>query len=358
MRDPYEVLGVGRDATEAEVRAAFRRLGAEHHPDRRPGDADAAARFKELNAAYQTLSDPRRRAAWDRFGAKGVEAGFSATVDANLEGLFGDLLGRFGVRTGERGDLRRRLEIRFEEAVRGATRELTYEKTDLCTACRGDGAEPGSPVARCAACDGRGRVRFQQLPFPIAVERACSRCRGTGSLPARPCRSCSGSGLHTRAVTVEIEIPPGVESGSTRLVEGGGSRVRADRPAGDLEITIDVAPHPFFVRAGDDVRCAVPVTFACAALGGEIEIPTLEGKAKLRVPPATQPGTLLRLAGKGVPHRFRSGRGDQLVEVSVEIPTRLSERARALIEELGQELGEDVQPQQRTFLEKLRSWLG
>lgn len=357
MRDPYEALGVRPDASEAEIRAAFRKLGAEHHPDRRPGDPHAATRFKELNEAYQILSDPRRRAAWERFGPQGFEAGFSASVDANLEGLFGDLLGRFGVRTGDRGDLRRRLELRFEEAVRGATRELTYEKTDHCEACRGDGADRGSPVSRCGACDGRGRVRFQQLPLPIAVERTCSRCRGTGRIPARPCGACGGSGLRARAVTVEVVIPPGVESGSTRLVEGGGNRVRTDKPPGDLEITIDVATHPFFSRSGDDVRCVVPITFACAALGGEVEIPTLDGKAKLRVPPSTQPGSVLRLAGKGIPHRFRSGRGDQLVEVSVEIPTQLSERARALVEELGRELGEDVQPQRRTFLEKLRGWL-
>jgi molecular chaperone DnaJ len=201
-------------------------------------------------------------------------------------------------------------------------------------------------------------VRFQQGLFPIAVERPCAHCRGTGKSPKSPCTDCKGQGLSTKLRTIQVTIPAGIEAGSSRIVQGGGNRLRPDRAPGELEIIVDVAPHPFFQRSGDDVVCSVPITFAQAALGGEIEVPTLEGKVKLRVPPSTQPGTVLRVKGKGIPHRVRAGRGDQLVEVTLEVPTKLNGRARDLIEELGKELGEDVQPQQRTFVEKLKNLFG
>ncbi|MEB2312648.1 MAG: molecular chaperone DnaJ [Sorangiineae bacterium] len=360
MRDPYEVLGVSRDAAESEIRAAFRKLATQHHPDRNPDDPTAQERFKEANAAYQILSDPERRAAYDRYGGAAFEPGGAAPgvgfVDlGGLDGIFGDIFGAFGVKTGDRGDLRARLRITFQEAATGATKDLSYTRADLCERCRGDGGEPGTAITTCGACHGSGRVRFQQALFPIPVERACSRCRGSGRIPATPCGACRGSGLVEHQRTIEVAIPAGVEDGSTRLVEHGGSRARPDRPAGDLEIAIEVAPHPIFQRSGDDILCRVPITFAQAALGGEVEVPTLDGKVKLRVPPSTQPGSVLKLRGKGVPHRLRGGRGDQLIEVSVEVPTELTARARELLEELAKELGEDVQPQRRTFVEKLKS---
>ncbi len=363
MRDPYAVLGVGRKASEAEIRSAFRRSAARHHPDRNPDDPQAQSRFTEINQAYQILSDPQKRAAWDRFGEAafrpgGAGPGVSFVDLSGLDGIFGDILGAFGIRTGDRGDLRQKLEITFEEAARGCDKDVNYECTDACGDCGGGGAEAGTPVTTCAACSGRGRVRFQQGVLPLPVERACSRCRGTGRIPSTPCHRCGGSGLVQVTRTTRVEIPAGIETGASRTVEGGGSRVRPDRPPGNLEVIVAVAQHPFFHRRADDVVCSVPVTFAQAALGGEVEVPTLDGKVKMRVPPATQPGTVLRIRGKGIPHRVRSGRGDQLVEVSVEVPTHLSDRARELIEELGSELGEDVQPQQRTFVEKLKSLFG
>jgi molecular chaperone DnaJ len=366
VRDPYDVLGVGKSASEADIKSAFRRQAALHHPDRNPNDPEAATRFKELNQAHEILKDPQKRAAWDRYGEAAFRPGGGGPggpgvpfVDlGGFDGIFGDILEAFGIRGGDRGSVRQKLTISFEEAAQGCTKELEYDVVDACHDCGGRGAAAGTPVSTCVACNGRGRVRFQQAIFPIAVERMCSRCRGTGQIPSTPCKRCSGAGLEKRKRKAEIDIPPGIESGSSRLVEGAGNRVQPDKPAGPLEVVVEVAEHPFFRREADDVVCAVPISFAQAALGGEVDVPTLDGKVKLRVPPATQPGSVLRIKGKGIPHRIRGGRGDQLVEVSVEVPTHLSDRAKELIEELGREMGEDVQPQQKTFVEKLKSLFG
>lgn len=345
------------------MKSAFRRLAAQHHPDKNQNDPDAVARFKEINQAYQILSDPQKRAAWDRYGAAAFRPGGAAAgtpfVDfgAGFDGIFGDILEAFGIRSGDRGTVRQHVQISFEEAARGCSKEVRYDVVDNCDGCKGSGAEPGTPVQTCLACNGRGRVHFQQALFPIAVERPCSRCRGKGKIPTNPCKQCSGAGLTKKSRTAEITIPPGIEEGSSRILEGAGNRTRPDR-AGDLEVVVQVAPHPFFRREGDDVLCSVPISFVQAALGGEIDVPTLEGKVKMRIPPSTQPGSVLRIKSRGIQHRLRGGRGDQLVEVSVEIPTHLSDRARELINELGQELGEDVQPQQKTFVEKLKSLFG
>lgn len=363
VRDPYEVLGVSREASEAEIKAAFRRLAAIHHPDKNPNDPDAGARFTEANLAHQILSDQTKRAAFDRYGAAAFRpGGGGGGIDLGdmpgFEDLFGDLLGAFGIRTGDRGDIRKNLELSFEEAALGCEREVSYERLDTCEGCAGRGAEPGTGVETCSACNGRGKVRFQQALFPIAVERPCSRCRGTGRVAITPCRVCSGKGLAKSERTLAVEIPAGVEDGATRSVAQAGNRIRLDKPPGNLELVIQVASHPFFRRVGDDVVCKVPVSFAQAALGGEIDVPSLAGKLKMRVPPATQSGSVLRVRGKGFPYRIRTGRGDQLVEVTVEVPSQLSARARELVEELGRELGEDVQPQQHSFLEKLRGLFG
>lgn len=363
VRDPYDVLGVDRGATQADIRSAFRRLASEHHPDKNQNDPNAQQRFTEINAAYQILSDDQRRAAFDRFGPAAFERGGSGPdfVDLGslgLDGLFGDLLGALGIRTGDRGDMRQKLSLTFEEAVLGCTKEVSYQRLDRCERCSGQGGEPGSRVDSCRACGGRGKVRFQQGVLPLAIERPCSSCRGSGRIPTVPCTECAGRGLSKTSRTLEVTIPAGIEHGATRLIEGAGNRARPEKPAGDLELEIQVQPHPFFRREGDDIVCSVPVTFAVAALGGEVNVPSLAGKLKIRVPPSTQPGSVLRIKGKGAPHRYRAGRGDQLIEIAVEVPTKLSPRAEELIQELGRELGEDVQPQQRTFVEKLKSLFG
>ena len=370
QRDHYEVLGVSRGASPDEIKAAFRKLASVHHPDKNPEDPKAAHRFKEINSSYQVLSDPQRRTMYDRLGHRAEEPGspfgsngpFAGGVvdvsDLNIDGILGDLLGVFGVGRGDKGDIKRDLEICFEEAAFGCEKEMRYERVIACTECRATGSAPGSSPEVCAPCNGKGRVRFQQGLLPIAVERTCSRCRGTGRIVKNPCNACKGSALVTSTNTLTVTIPPGVEPGATRLVTGAGNKPRPDRAPGELEITIQVRPHAFFKRAADDVICQVPVTFVQAALGSEVEVPTLDGKGKLRVPPGTQPGTVLRIKGKGVPHRAGIGRGDQRVEVTVEVPTDLTARQRQLLEELGRELGEDVQPQRQTFLEKLRDLFG
>jgi molecular chaperone DnaJ len=366
QRDHYEVLGIARAATPDEIKGAFRKLAQQHHPDKNPDDPQATIRFKEIAASYQVLSDPQRRAMYDRFGHGAETPGspFSSggpfaggvvdIADLNFDGILGDLLGVFGVGKGDRGDIKRDLEISFEEAAFGCEKEMRYERVVACTDCRGSGSAPGTSAEQCSACMGRGRVRFQQGILPIAVERTCSRCKGTGKIVTNPCGLCKGSALVSSANTLSVTLPAGVEAGATKLVTGAGNRPRPDRAPGDLEITIQVRPHPFFKRTGDDVLCQVPVTFAQAALGAEVEVPTLDGRGKLRVPAGTQPGSVLRIKGKGIPHRATLGRGDQRVEIALEVPTQLTARQRELLEQLAKELGEDVQPQQRTFLEKLR----
>ncbi len=369
-RDHYEVLGVSRSATPEELKSAFKRLAAQHHPDRNPDDPSASERFKELNASYQVLSDPQRRTLYDRFGHQAEAVGspfgqsgpFAGGVvdvsEINIDGFLGDLLGVFGVGKGDRGDIKRDITVSFQEAAFGCEKEFRYERVATCGDCRASGSAPGTVPETCGACQGRGRIKFQQGLFPIAVERTCSQCKGRGKLVKNPCVSCRGSGLVSKSATLRLTIPAGVEAGATKLVQGAGNRPRPDKAPGDLEITIQVDAHPFFRRIGDDVACQVPITFAQAALGGEIEVPTLQGKGKARVPPGTQPHAVIRLKNQGVPHRVGVGRGDQLVEVTIEVPTSLTDRQRELIETLARELGEDVQPQQRTFMEKLKSLFG
>jgi molecular chaperone DnaJ len=363
VKDPYSVLGVDRSATAAEIKSAFKRLAAKHHPDRNDGDAASVQRFKEINAAYQILSDPKKRAMFDRFGAAGVGGAAARSGpfggapidlgDLNVDGLFGDLLDALGIRIGDRGDIQTEMAVSFEEAAFGCKKTVSYERIGHCEGCRGTGAASGAGLATCGTCGGRGRVRMQQGVFPIAVDRACPTCQGRGRIPERPCGDCAGSGLRKQRQEVEVVLPPGVENGATQRVEGMGHMTRQRRP-GALEVVIRVRPHELFRRAGHDVICTLPITFAQAVLGDEVEIPTLDGKGMLRVPAGTQPGTVLRIRGKGIPHRVMAGRGDQLVEVQVEIPTDLTDSQKELVVQLAEELGESVQPQRRTFVDKLK----
>jgi molecular chaperone DnaJ len=370
QRDHYEVLGVRRAAAPEEIKSAFKRLAGQYHPDRNQNDPTAHERFKEINLAYQVLSDANRRSMYDRFGHKAEEpgspfggngpfpGGFVDISDIAIDGILGDLLGVFGVGRGDKGDIKQDLELTFEEAAFGCDKNIRYDRVVACGDCRGSGAAGGTVPDACGACNGRGRVRIQQGFFPIAVERTCSRCRGTGHTVRDACPACRGSGLVTASESLRVTIPAGTEHGATRLVNGAGNKPRPDKAAGDLEITIHVRAHPFFKRVGDDVVCAVPLTFIHAALGGEVDVPTLDGKGKLRVPAGTQPGTVLRIKGKGIVRRGGLGRGDQRVEVAIEVPTRLTARQKELLEEFAKELGEDVQPLRKTFIAKLRELFG
>jgi molecular chaperone DnaJ len=369
-RDHYDVLGVPKSASPEEIKGAFRKLAAQHHPDRNPNDPSATERFKEVTSAYQVLGDQGRRGMYDRFGHQAEASGspfgqggpFAGGVvdvsDLNIDGLLGDLLGVFGVGKGDKGDVKRDLTITFEEAAFGCEREFRYDRVIGCDDCKGSGSAKGTLPDTCGACSGKGRVRFQQGIIPIAVERTCSQCKGRGKIVKHPCEICRGSGLANKSTTLKLTIPPGVEDGATKLVQGAGNRPRPDKTPGDLELSIHVAAHAFFRRAGDDVTCTFPVTFVQAVLGGEIEVPTLDGKGKVRIPPGTQPHAVVRLKGQGVPRRLGNTRGDQLVEVVIEVPTSLTDRQRDLLAAFAAECGESVLPQQATFMEKLKTLFG
>ena len=375
MSDPYDVLGVQRNATPEELKAAFRKLAAKHHPDRNPGDSEAHNRFKEVNTAYQLLSDPQKRAMFDRFGAAGVGGGGAAAspfsgvpfdiadfaANIPMDGIFGDLLGRLGFRPGDKGDLRKELIITLEEAAFGAEKELSYERVEVCGDCGGGGSKPGSSPTVCPVCSGKGRVRLQQGLIPIVMERECSRCSGRGRIVVDPCVSCRGAGLLAKSRTIVVTIPPGIEHGATRLVERGGNVARPDRGPGDLELVIQIAPHAVFKRAADDVLSAITVSFPQACIGGEVQVPTLDGRGRLKIPAGTQPGHVLRVKGKGMPKRVTGGRGDQLVEVRVAVPQVLTPRARELVEALAEELGQTihpptVSPEEKSFVDKIKDF--
>ena len=348
-RDHYDVLGVRRDAPPEEIKSAFKRLASLNHPDRNQDDPAAHERFKEVALAYQVLSDPNRRGMYDRFGHRAeapgspfgssgpFPGGFVDISDIAIDGILGDLLGVFGVGRGDKGDIKRELELTFEEAAFGCEKSLRYDRVVSCADCTGTGAATGTTPESCSACNGRGRVRFQQGIFPIAVERTCSRCRGTGRTVKTPCAGCRGSGLMSASESVKVTIPAGVDAGATKLVTGAGNKPRTDKAAGDLEITLQVRAHTFFRRDADDVLCTVPVTFTHAALGGEVEVPTLDGKVTLKVPAGTSSGTVLRVRNRGV--AAGSGRnakkaGDLLVKVEVVVPTELTDEQKTALESL------------------------
>ena len=296
QRDHYEVLGVSRGATQDEIKAAFRKLAAMHHPDKNPNDHGAVVRFKEVNAAYQVLSDPNRRGMYDRFGHRAEDASspfgpngpFAGGVvdisDIAVDGILGDLLGLAGIGKRDKGDARIELAVTFEEAAFGCEKQVTYDKVVDCKDCQGNGSAPGSQPEGCPACGGRGRVRFQQGILPIAVERVCSRCRGSGRIVIDPCRSCRGSGLMKESTTLGITVPAGVEPGTSRVVSGAGHRPRPSAPPGDLEITIEVKTHPFFKRVGDDVTCQVPIPSPRPHWGPKSRCPRSRGKPRCGSP--------------------------------------------------------------------------
>ncbi len=366
-RDYYEVLGVGRDAGAEEIKKAYRKVALKLHPDRNPGDKSAEEKFKEASEAYQVLSDPERRAQYDRFGHAAFEQGagfggfdFSA---AGFEDIFGEIFGDFfgGPRRGRsrarRGDdLRYDLEISFEEAVFGAEKTIRVPRLQTCTDCQGSGAREGSGRETCSACRGSGQLRYQQGLFSIA--RTCSQCQGQGSVLRDPCRTCGGAGAVRAQQSLSVRIPPGVDTGSRLKLRGEGESGASGGPAGDLYVVLHVREHPLFTRDGNDVVCEVPIGFTQAALGAEIDVPTPHGKVKMRVPAGTQSGNVFRLKGKGVPDVRGYGHGDALVRVVVETPRKLTAKQRELLEEFARLSGEDVHPISKGFIEKVKELFG
>jgi molecular chaperone DnaJ len=372
-RDYYEILGVSRNATEEELKKAYRRLAIQFHPDRNPNDKEAEERFKELNEAYQVLSDPERRAQYDRYGHAAFEGargaggfgGFDFTQ--GFEEVFADIFGDFfgGGRSGRsrsrnrRGDdLRFDLEIDFEEAARGTEKTVSFQRLVACDTCGGSGARNGAAGIRvCPNCRGSGQVRTQQGFFSIAT--TCGQCRGEGSIIADPCPKCQGQGRVRRVQSISVKIPPGVDNGSRLKLRGEGEAGFNGGSAGDLYVVIHVREHKLFARQGNDVVIEVPISFPQAALGSEIEVPTLDGKIKLKIPAGTQSGKVMRLKGRGFPDLHGYGRGDQLVRVVVETPRRLTSRQRELLEEFARSSGEDVHhPMAKGFVDKLKEMFG
>jgi molecular chaperone DnaJ len=368
-RDYYEVLGVSRNANHDDLKQAFRRLARQFHPDVNKSD-DAEERFKEVNEAYAVLSDNDRRAAYDRFGHAGVQ-GAGGMPDFNVDftdfaDIFGDFFG-FG-RTTHRNrnvprrgqDLQTKVDLTFEEAVFGVDKEIEFTRDEVCSSCNGSGAEPGTSPTRCATCGGRGEVRQarQTLLGSMVQVTTCPNCNGSGETITTPCRKCNGRGVERHIRRKEINIPAGVDNGTQIRLAGEGQPGINGGPPGNLYLHIKVKPHKYFRRRENDILLELDINVAQAALGAEVEIPTVDGAEKLRIPAGAQPGKVLRMRNKGVPHLRGNGRGDQLILLNVEIPARLNAEQRKLFEDLAVSLGSDVHPQERSFLDWIKDALG
>lgn len=365
-RDYYEVLGVSPGASVDDIKKAFRKLALKHHPDRNPGDTAAEAKFREASEAYQVLSDPERRDQYDRYGHAAFEQpggmGFDFSA-AGFEDIFGDIFGDF-FGTGRRGrtrarrgeDLRYDLDIDFETAAFGAEQTIEVPRLVTCQACDGQGTKGGVPRATCGACRGTGQVRYQQGLFSIA--KTCGQCRGQGSVVRDPCGTCGGPGVMRKQQKLSVRIPPGVDNGSRLKLRGEGEAGPNGGPPGDLYVVLHVREHPLFARQGTDILCEVPISFTQVALGAEMDVPTLHGKMKLKIPPGTQSGSVFRLRGKGVPDVRGYGQGDHLVRVVIETPRKLTAQQREMLEEFARLSGEEVHPMAKGFLDKVREMFG
>jgi molecular chaperone DnaJ len=363
QKDYYEVLGVNRTATEEELKKAYRKLALKYHPDRNPGNKQAEEKFKEINEAYAVLSDPEKRQRYDRFGhAGGFEGfegfdfgrgGFGDIFGDIFEDLFGGAASSRTRRRPERGsDLRYNLTISFEDAAFGKEVKIKIPRLETCSACNGSGAKPGSQIRSCPTCGGSGQIRFQQGFFTVA--RSCHHCRGEGRIIQERCPRCGGEKKVRRERTLNVKIPAGIESDSSLRLTGEGEPGSNSGPRGDLYVVVTVQDHPIYERDGDHVLYESTISVVQAILGAKIEVPTLKGKAALKIPPGTQSGSVFRLKGLGIQNVKGHGTGDQLIKVKVQIPAKLTHKQRELIEEFGRLNGESVRSEEGIF-EKVKN---
>lgn len=368
-RDYYEVLGVSRDASEQDLKKSYRRVAMKYHPDRNPDDKKAEEKFKEASEAYEVLSDQNKRAAYDQFGHAGVEGaggmgggaggGFGNFSDI-FGDVFGDIFGGGGARRGgpSRGsDLRYTLDLTLEEAVKGTNVKISVPTLVACKTCDGSGAKPGTKPTTCTTCGGHGQVRMQQGFF--SVQQTCPSCRGVGKIISDPCRDCSGQGHVEQTKTLSVKVPPGVDTGDRIRLAGEGEAGADGGPAGDLYVQVSVKDHEIFQRDGKNLYCEVPVSIIDAALGGELEVPTLDGRVKLKIPEETQTGKLFRLRSKGVAPVRGGSAGDLLCRVVVETPVNLSAKQKELLQEFHQSMsGNTNSPRQNSWFEGMKNFFG
>ena len=368
-RDYYETLGCDRGADETVLKASYRKLAMKWHPDRNQGDAEAEVMFKEVNEAYEVLKDPQKRTAYDRFGHAAFENGgggpgfgndFASSFADIFDDLFGGSMGRGrggggGQQRGRGSDLRYNMEITLEEAFVGKTAQIKIPTSVACEACNGSGAKPGTQPKACRTCGGAGKIRHAQGFFTL--ERTCPTCQGRGSVIEDPCGACAGAGRVTRERTLSVQIPPGVEDGTRIRLGGEGEAGVRGGPAGDLYIFLSIEPHAFFQREGADLYCRVPISMVTAALGGAVEVPTIDGdKTKVKIPEGTQSQKRFRLSGKGMPILRSRSSGDMYVQVVVETPQKLTKRQRELLAEFDKESSGETHPESAGFFAKVKEF--
>lgn len=359
MKDYYSILGVSRNASQEEIKKAFRRLARQYHPDLNPGNKEAEEKFKEINEAYSCLSDPVRRANYDRYGTAETPQGFGFETYTTFTDIFDDLFegffGSFGFRKNKPtkgADLRYDLTITLEEAARGVEKTIKIPRWQECNTCKGSGIKPGSEPLICSSCGGTGYIRYSQGFF--SVSKTCTKCGGKGRIIRDPCTACTGAGKIRVEQELSIKIPPGVDTGSKLKVSGEGEMGQFGGPRGDLYIFINVREHEFFKRDGINLYCSVPISFVKAVFGGQIEVPTLDGKEVIEIPAGTPSGRVFKLKGKGLPRVGGTHRGDQIVTVYIDVPRKLTERQRELLEEFARVSGEEIKRTSRGFKDKLK----
>ncbi len=374
-RDYYEVLGVQKGASEDEIKKAFRKQAKQYHPDLNPGNKEAEAKFKEVNEAYEVLSNKDKRSRYDRFGFAGVDPNYGAGStaygggspfgqDIDINDIFNSFFGGFGGRTQKNqnaprkgSDVEASITISFEEAAKGCKKEVTYQNVETCKECNGTGAKEGTNLKTCPDCRGTGQVTAQKrTPFGVVqTSSACEKCRGKGKIVEKPCEKCAGVGRIRSSRTVTVTVPAGISQDQILNISGHGNSGYNGGPAGDLHVYVNVKKHEIFERKGDDVWCEIPVTFAQAAIGHEVTVPTLDGKSTYTVHPGTQPGDIFILKGKGIPHLHSKGRGDQYVKVTIEVPRNLNNKQKEMLKQFDASCTSSNYQKRSGFFDKVKN---